>query len=57
MLPSFRFAIPADLPSIVGMLSDDQFGAGRERDENPLPPAYAAGFASSHVGMKLSLSL
>ncbi len=46
MSPSFRLATPTDLPAIVRMLADDPFGAGRERDEDPLPPAYAAGFAA-----------
>ncbi len=46
MPPAFRDATPADLPSIVRMLADDPFGAGRECCENPLPSAYAAGFAA-----------
>lgn len=46
MSPTFRLATPADLPAIVRLLADDSLGAGRERDEHPLPPAYAAGFAA-----------
>lgn len=46
MTPAFRLATSADLPAIVRMLADDPLGAGRERDEAPLPPVYAAGFAA-----------
>lgn len=45
-MTTFRIATADDLPAIVRMLADDPFGATRERDEDPLPPAYAAGFAA-----------
>lgn len=45
-MTTFRPATPDDLPAIVRMLADDPFGATRERDEHPLPAAYAAGFAA-----------
>jgi len=41
---AFRDAAEADLPEIVRLLADDQFGRGRERDETPLPECYARGF-------------
>lgn len=41
---TFRDAVEADLPAIVRLLADDQFGRGRERDETPLPDGYAQGF-------------
>jgi len=34
-----------DLPTIVGMLADDELGATRERLEDPLPQAYEEAFA------------
>ena len=40
----YRDATETDLPAIVHLLADDQFGAGRERDVSPLPPCYLAGF-------------
>jgi len=42
----FRDAVAADLPAIVKLLADDPLGAKRERDETPLPPAYADAFAA-----------
>jgi len=41
---TFRDAVEADLPAVVRLLADDQFGRGRERDETPLPDSYARGF-------------
>jgi len=41
---TFRDAFEADLPAVVRLLADDQFGQGRERDETPLPESYARGF-------------
>ena len=41
---TFRDAVEADLPAVVRLLADDQFGQGRERDEAPLPDSYARGF-------------
>lgn len=41
---TYRNATEADLPAIVHLLADDRFGAGREQDVSPLPPAYLAGF-------------
>ena len=40
----YRDATEADLPTIVRLLADDRFGAGRERDESPLPVSYLSGF-------------
>jgi GNAT superfamily N-acetyltransferase len=40
----FRLARRADLPSIVGMLADDDLGSQRERCENPLPESYHSAF-------------
>ena len=39
-----RLAVRADLPSIVRMLADDDFGSQRERYEDPLPEAYYSAF-------------
>lgn len=44
--PLFRDATEADLPAIVTLLADDPLGAGRERDEIPLPRAYTEAFAA-----------
>ena len=41
---AFRDAMEADLPAVVRLLADDQFGQGWERDEAPLPESYAQGF-------------
>ena len=41
---TFRDAAEADLPAVVRLLADDQFGQSRERDETPLPDSYARGF-------------
>lgn len=40
----FRKATEADLPAIVAMLADDELGAARERNEDPLPKAYRVAF-------------
>ena len=40
----FRDAVEADLPAVVRLLADDQFGRDRERDEAPLPECYVQGF-------------
>jgi GNAT superfamily N-acetyltransferase len=40
----FRRATIADLPAIVHMLADDEFGAQRERDAQPLPDSYNKAF-------------
>ncbi len=40
----YRDATEADLPAVVHLLADDQFGAAREQDVSPLPPSYLAGF-------------
>ena len=42
----FRDAGAEDLPAIVALLADDALGRTRERDEHPLPAAYAAAFAA-----------
>jgi len=41
---TFRDATEADLPAIVRLLADDHHGAGRERNETPLPDSYRRGF-------------
>ncbi len=41
-----RPARAADLPAIVGLLANDPLGQIRERDETPLPDAYARAFAA-----------
>lgn len=46
MTVAFRDAGLADLAAIVRLLADDRLGAARERDEDPLPPCYAVGFAA-----------
>ena len=40
----FRLATRQDLPSIVGMLADDDLGRQRERVESPLPESYYSAF-------------
>ena len=42
----FRTAVPKDLPAIVRLLADDELGAARERNENPLPQEYRDAFAA-----------
>ncbi len=42
----FRNAVQDDLQDIVKLLADDELGATRECDEDPLPPAYRAAFAA-----------
>ena len=41
-----REAAPGDLPGIVALLADDEFGGARERPALPLDPAYGAAFAA-----------
>ena len=41
---SIRPARGGDVPVIVAMLADDALGRGRERIEDPLPPAYLQAF-------------
>jgi ribosomal protein S18 acetylase RimI-like enzyme len=41
---SIRPAGRGDVPTIVAMLADDALGRGRERIEDPLPPAYLQAF-------------
>ncbi|MEO7688585.1 MAG: GNAT family N-acetyltransferase [Sphingomonas sp.] len=40
----FREAIAADLPAIVAMLADDEYGKDREDARLPLDPLYLAAF-------------
>ena len=40
----FRDATEADLPAIVALLVDDEFGGGREEVGPPLPEQYVVGF-------------
>ncbi|HEX2526285.1 MAG TPA: GNAT family N-acetyltransferase [Geminicoccus sp.] len=40
----FRHATEFDLPAIVAMLADDEFGRERERYKEPLPRAYHEAF-------------
>ena len=40
----YRLAVESDLPTIVGMLADDQLGASREDFRMPLPQSYLAAF-------------
>jgi len=42
----FRNAVAGDLPAIVKLLADDDLGAMRERDEDPLPKEYRDAFAA-----------
>lgn len=42
----FRNAVADDLPAIVRLLADDELGATRERDEDPLPREYREAFAA-----------
>jgi GNAT superfamily N-acetyltransferase len=42
----FRNAVAGDLPAIVKLLADDELGAMRERDEDPLPREYRDAFAA-----------
>jgi len=43
---TLRRACRDDVAAIVAMLADDHLGRGRERVEDPLPPAYYAAFAA-----------
>lgn len=40
----FRIAARADLPSIVRLLTDDDLGSQRERNEDPLPESYYSAY-------------
>jgi len=40
----FRQATRNDMPTIVHLLTDDELGSQRERDEEPLPESYYAAF-------------
>ncbi len=40
----YRLAVESDLPAIVGMLADDELGAGREDFQVPLPQGYVDAF-------------
>jgi GNAT superfamily N-acetyltransferase len=42
----FRDAAAGDLPAIVKLLADDELGATRERDEDPLPQDYRDAFVA-----------
>ena len=42
----FRAAQPLDLPILVSLLADDELGAKRERNVDPLPDSYRAAFAA-----------
>ena len=44
--PHFRTATSNDLPAIVTLLADDDFGADRESAALPLDQGYVDGFAS-----------
>ena len=46
MPPLLREATAADLPSIVGLLADDDLGRTREDARAPLDPRYLAAFAA-----------
>ncbi|MBM7840821.1 ribosomal protein S18 acetylase RimI-like enzyme [Alkalihalobacillus xiaoxiensis] len=41
---NFRTALEADLNAIVAMLADDELGATREKNVEPLPEAYIEAF-------------
>ena len=42
----FRTATRDDLPTIVGLLADDDLGRGREHRDGPLPSEYLDAFAT-----------
>lgn len=44
--PAFRPARAGDVPALVAMLADDELGAKRERNTDPLPESYRAAFAA-----------
>ena len=44
-----------DVPDIVAMLADDPLGRGRERIEDPLPPAYFHAFEKIAVADNIQL--
>ena len=41
---TFRDAVAADVPTVVGMYADDELGATREDLSDPLPQAYWSAF-------------
>lgn len=43
---TYRDAGPADLPTIVAMLAEDQIGGRRDDPATPLDPVYAAAFGA-----------
>ncbi|HEX7029796.1 MAG TPA: GNAT family N-acetyltransferase [Gammaproteobacteria bacterium] len=43
---AFRAARADDVPSLVAMLADDELGATRENNSDPLPGSYRAAFAA-----------
>jgi len=43
---SFRRAVAADLPAIIGLLADDALGKSREIISDPVDPRYAEAFAA-----------
>lgn len=42
----FRPACAGDVPSLVAMLADDELGARREKNVEPLPESYRAAYAA-----------
>ncbi|HEX7047041.1 MAG TPA: GNAT family N-acetyltransferase [Gammaproteobacteria bacterium] len=42
----FRPAHADDVPSLVGLLADDELGARREKNTDPLPESYRAAFTA-----------
>lgn len=52
-----REAVEADLPSIVRLLADDEFGAGRESVAKPLPACYLEAFAALQADPNCSLAV
>jgi ribosomal protein S18 acetylase RimI-like enzyme len=52
---TIRPARRADVPDIVAMLADDPLGRGRERLEDPLPPAYFAAFEAVEADNNIQL--
>lgn len=41
-----RPATAGDVPALVALLADDELGARRERNEDPLPPSYRVAFGA-----------
>ena len=52
---TIRPARRGDVPDIVAMLADDPLGRGRERLEDPLPPAYFAAFEAVEADSNIQL--